>query len=329
MPRKSKRNLFRRGDSQLFIKSGSSKKRKNIIEAIHSNQSIPQVIYLLTLMASLMLVLIILPKLTPKIYLYLKTITNQLFIYSERVSNITETINLQVPKLGFPQIKWPDLTMALQKVKADLFFSYFFTIIYSINPGPLLHYLASLLNELNSFSFNYVLWTIKTVFYILSYLDPRPGAIIFFTNLINAVFYITGLINKIIIFINPLPTMKIVIDAEIMFTTRLFDSLLMSILFLKEIIYIIIDFIFNILIYIINYIFTIFNKIIFSVTNLFIKIINGINLGISQFLKLLSYYLTPVSNNFNMTVVGLIESSKYLNEFIKAVLNQYNQYHPR
>ncbi len=317
MPRKATKKLFRRGDTQKYKKTIRRKKSQKAVKPILTKQSGFYIFRLILLMGLSALVVLLLPTITSDIRIIIRLANNQLIHLLNFVNDSTRTVHFEMSKLTIPEVDFEPILEFSKKV-IDL-----------LDPKPLFKLTISILNQLNFATTINSLWSLKIISAILTYLDPRPGLTIIAEFLTKIAIFALETTYYLLTLMNPLPGMKRISEIEILIITEMFNSLVVLLLFIINFFYLVLEFLLNGLSAVFNFIARVFNGIISAIYNTISGFLDEIRFRIDIVAEFLNPYINIIVNNFKNTVNGLLESAKYLKQFIKAIVNQYNEYHPR
>lgn len=356
MPRRSKKNLFRRGGTQRYNKAILRDTKKTRQSSLIDFQRIP-LYALFIIFSSVALSILVIPNIPifEVSSIIISTISNI-------INNITRTLvltwsslNFELSRIALPTFTLPNISLHIPEIHIPTFpdveiskissnttevlseyYLHAYNNIISHNPLPRLLYIVHLLKLSTIYAVYSTLWTIEKAKEVMMFLNPQPFLLLLTEYFLNGLNITTQLAYDVAKFINPLPSIKTMWDIQIAIASGI-GSLF---IFIGKIGLSTAYFIFQATINVITAIVGFFGLILTSILAIIYQFILGIfGLG-AQFFQLLSAklyafwkliepYTNFVSDTLANTFSGFNDSAIAIKTSTSRIIEQYNTYHPK
>lgn len=345
MPRKPKKKLFRRGNTQKYNKPELYTNTKSSIAGSNYSIQLPH-LRLVLVMIALTCTAVFFPFIIKN---FMSTVTNggmlkyipqitlptvdlsKLIHIELPIINIPEftipavkspeiiipKIAISVPELSLPQISLPDFSTPISTVLLTVsalitsMEKVISSAITNLNPIPVLIEAVSLIQQLNYITFRFFLWSFSEFMIIISYLDPRPGLIILADIAATSITILINVTAKFVFttakFINPLPTIIYVSKIELVIIYTIFQTIMSFVNITGQGLYIITEAIFNI-------ISTIFHTIV--------NIIISVYTSIANFFNAVNKTITRNVDNTNRQINAFFD---YIEPYVTFIVRMFKQ----
>ena len=339
MPRRSKKNLFRRGVTQRYNKAILRDTKKTRHSLIIDFQRIP-LYALFIIFSSVALSILVIPNIPifEVSSIIISTISNI-------INNITRTLvltwsslNFELPRISLPT--FPDVEISEISANTTQALSEYYLLVYNIitalNPLPGLLYIVHLLKLNTIYALYSTLWTIEKAKDVLVLINPQPFLFLLTEYFLNGLNIATQIAYEVTKFINPLPSIKIMWEIQIAIASGI-GSL---IIYIGKIGLSTAYFIFQATINVIMAIIGFFGIILTSILTVIYQFILGVfdlgahffqllNAKLSMINKLIEPYSNFVSDTLANTFSGFNDSAVAIKTSTSRIIEQYNTYHPK
>jgi len=356
MPRRSKKNLFRRGGTQRYNKTILRDTKKTRQSSLIDFQRIP-LYALFIIFSSVALSILVIPNIPifEVSSIIISTISNIINNLTHTLVHTWSNSNFELHRITLPTFTLPNISLhipeihipsfpdiEISKISANTtealseYYLWAYNNITALNPIPRLLYIVHLLKLSTIYALNSTLWTIEKTNEVLMFINPQPFLLLLTEYFLNGLNITTQFAYEVTKFINPLPSIKIMWDVQFAIASGI-GSLF---IFIGKLSLSTAYFIFLVTINVITSIIGFFGFIFTSILAVIYQFILGIFGLAAQFFQLLSAklyafwkliepYTNFVSDTLANTFSGFNDSAIAIKTSTSRIIEQYNTYHPK